>query len=119
MDEIYDFFSRKSFNKLVDHDYEHNAETIEKHGKYIGVLTKQQTQLLRSTFDMLLFNKNQVEMLMSEYEDLRSDYEQKAFDAVIFLRASKNGVDYNSEDWELYVDVKGHCWIIKKEQAVD
>ena len=116
MAEIYDFFSRKNFNKLIDHNHMQNKEIIMQHGRYIGVLTKQQTHSLRNTIDMLIFKISQVEMLMFEYEDLRSDYEEMVVDPVSFLEASKNGVAYNSEDSEFYVDQKGHCWVVKKNR---
>lgn len=53
MAKIYDFLSYRSQIELVQHDFKHNDEVVEKHGKYIGVLTKQRTDSLRRTIDMI------------------------------------------------------------------
>jgi len=111
--EIYDFFSRKNLYKLVSHDIKQNSEVVSRHGKYIGVLTKQQTRSLRQTIDLVQFKKNQLELLIFEYEEIRSEYEQMSLDAVAFLDAKKNGVNFNLDEWDLFVDLDGHCWVVK------
>jgi hypothetical protein len=111
--EIYDFLSRKSQFDLVKHNFKQNDEFVEQHGKYIGVLTKQRTESLRKTIDMMEFKKNQIEKMMTEYEVLQLGYNEMVTDGVSFLGVRNNGVEYDPEVWEFYVDVKGHCWVVK------
>lgn len=115
MAQIYDFFSRKHSTDLIKHEYKNNDEVVEKHGKYIGVLTKQRTDSLRRTIDLMEFKKSQIEKLMSEYEELRCGYEEIVMEAVNFLRVKDNVDDYDPEVWDFYVDVKGHCWVVQKK----
>ncbi|RUS44560.1 hypothetical protein [Cohnella sp. AR92] len=117
MGKIFDFLSHKAQFELINHNFKHNDEIVEKHGKYIGVLTKQRTESLRQTIDMMEFMKKQVEQLMSEYEELRCGYEEMVMEAVNFLGAKDNIVEYDPEGWDFYVDVKGHCWVIKKAEG--
>lgn len=37
-------------------------------------------------------------------------------DAVSLLRAKNNGVDYHSEVWDFYVDVREHCWMVRRTE---
>ncbi|MDU5141880.1 MAG: hypothetical protein E6230_06845 [Paenibacillus dendritiformis] len=115
MAQIYDFLSRQSLSKLKQHNYEHNDKIIEQQGKYIGVLTKQRTESLRQTIDMMELKKNQIEQLMSEFGKLRSGYDEMVIEAVNFLGAKKNGVNFDPEKWGLYVDVEGHCWVVNNK----
>lgn len=114
MAEIYDFLSRKSQFDLVNHNFKQNDEFVEQNGKYIGVLTKLRTESLRKTIDMMEFKKNQIEQMMLEYEELQIGYEEMVNEAVNFLGVKKNGVDFEPEVWDFYVDVKGHCWVVRK-----
>jgi len=114
MAKIYDFLSRKSQYELVKHDFKQNDELVGEHGKYIGVLTKQRTKSLRQTIDLMEFKKKQIEQLMSEYDELLCGYEELVNEAMSFLGAINNGVNYNPEVWNFYVDAKGHCWVIQK-----
>ncbi|WP_127505967.1 hypothetical protein [Paenibacillus humicus] len=114
--QIYDFLSRQPLNKLKQHNYEQNDRIIEQHGKYIGVLTKQRTETLREIIDLMELKKKQIEQLMSEFEELRSGYDGMVLEAVSFLGAKKNGIDFDPETWDFYVDVKGHCWVINNNK---
>ncbi|GGF88667.1 hypothetical protein [Paenibacillus aceti] len=116
MVQIYDFLSRQPLSKLKQHNYEQNDKIIEQHGKYIGVLTKQRTESLREIIDLMKLKKNQIKQLVSEFEELRSGYDEMVQEAVSFLEAKKNGVDFDPETWDFYVDVKGHSWVVKKEK---
>lgn len=113
MAELYDFFSRKHIKNLMEHNNKQNDLVIAQLGKYIGVLTKQQTNSIRSTIQLLELKKDQIEMLMSEYDALQLDYKQMVKNAMSFLEVRKNGVDYSFEEWEFYVDKDGHCWVVK------
>lgn len=116
MAQIYDFLSRQPLSRLKHHDYEQNDRIIEQQGKYIGVLTKQRTESLREIIDLMELKKKQIEQLMSEFEELRSGYDEMVLEAVSFLGAKKNGVDFDPEIWDLYVDVKGHCWVVNNNK---
>ncbi|BFH67373.1 hypothetical protein J27TS7_16280 [Paenibacillus dendritiformis] len=116
--QIYDFLSRQPLSKLKQHNNEQSDKIIEQHGKYIGVLTKQRTESLRQIIDLLELKKNQIEQLMSEFEELQSGYDEMVIEAVNFLEAKKNGVDFDPETWDFYVDVKGHCWVVKNSSKV-
>ncbi|WP_435924464.1 hypothetical protein [Paenibacillus sp. DYY-L-2] len=116
MAQIYDFLSRQPLSRLKYHDYEQNDRIIEQHGKYIGVLTKQRTESLREIIDLIELKKKQIEQLMSEFEELRSGYDEIVLEAVSFLGAKKNGVDFDPETWDFYVDVKGHCWVVNNNK---
>lgn len=113
MAKIYDFLSGKSQVALVKHDFKQNDALVEQHGKYIGVLTKQRTESLRQTIDMMEFKKQQIELLMSEYEEIRCGYAEMVSESMNFLGAKNNGVDYDPEVWEFFVDREGHCWVVK------
>lgn len=64
------------------------------------------------------FKKKQIEKLMSEYEELRCGYEEMVMEAVNFLWVKDNGVDYNPEVWDFYVDMKGQCWVVNKRKKL-
>ncbi|MEO3946208.1 hypothetical protein [Gorillibacterium sp. CAU 1737] len=115
MTDIYDFFSRRNLRKLVQNSYEENAQLIEEKGRYIGVLTKTKTQSIRITIHMMDIKRGQIENLMNDFQQLCTEYEQMAEAAIKFLKVHKNRVEYNSEEYDLYVDQDGHCWVAKKE----
>jgi len=115
MADIYDFISRRNINKLLQDFHEENAQIIEEKGRYIGVLTKTQTKSLRDTMHMMNIKKGQIENLLNDFQQLFAEYEQMAEAAIKNLEVHKHGVEYNSEEYDLYVDKDGHCWLVKKK----
>ncbi|GMK39112.1 hypothetical protein PCCS19_21660 [Paenibacillus sp. CCS19] len=65
---------------------------------------------------MMEFKKSQIEQMMLEYEEIQIGYEELVNEAVSFLGVRNNGVEFAPKIWDLYVDVKGHCWVIKIEK---
>jgi hypothetical protein len=110
MADVYDFFSRRNLKKLVQDSYEENTQVIEEKGRYIGVLTKTKTKSLRDTMHMMNIKKGQIENLMNDFQQLCAEYGQMEAAAIMFLEVHKNGVEYSSEEYDLYVDKDGHCW---------
>lgn len=113
MTDVYDFYSRKNFNHLAQQDYEKNDEMVIKNGKYVGCLPQQQAKSILKIMSIITAKKAQIEALMAEYSNLQEVYNSKAADSLLFLNAKANGVNFDPETYELFVDVKGHCWVVK------
>lgn len=116
MADIYDFYSRKSFKQLTQQNYGKNDETVLEFGKYVGCLPHQKAKSILNIMSLMTAKKAQIETLMAEYSEMQEYYNGRAIDSLIFLNAKANGVNFELGTYELYVDVKGHCWVVKTEK---
>ncbi|WP_138494396.1 hypothetical protein [Paenibacillus pinistramenti] len=80
-----------------------------KYGKYVGCLPQQQSKSLLSIISLMTAKKEQIEMLMAEFDELQTVYNSRAVDSLLFLNAKVNGVNIDPEIYKLYVDVKGRA----------
>lgn len=113
MADVYDFYTRRNFKQLALQDYEKNDETVMNQGKYVGCLPQQQAKSILNIMSLMIAKKEQIESLMAEYSELQEVYHSRAIDSLLFLNAEANGMNFNPETYELYVDVKGHCWVVE------
>ncbi|WP_339192783.1 hypothetical protein [Paenibacillus sp. FSL W8-1287] len=117
MADVYDFYSRRNFRQLALQDYGKNDEIVMTHGKYVGCLPQQQAKSILGIMSLMTAKKEQIDSLMAEFSKLQEVYNSNAIDSLLFLKAEANGINFDPETYELYVDVKGHCWVVKNEDC--
>jgi len=119
MADVYDFFSRKNFVEILKQSVPKNDKVLENPGKYVGVLTKEQTKSHIEVLNLLHAKKAQIEFLTEEFNQIWEGYDQMVFNTLAFLRVKAMGVEYDNGKHELIVDIKGHCWVRNRDNQPD
>jgi len=107
MSKIISIQSRQEINAQ---NYEENCKLIEKSGRYIGCLPKQDTKYFRQYIDKLQINQTLLDELMCEWQD---DYD-------VFLNSLQNTLIglkmkiFNPENDNVCIDINGNLWFVPK-----
>jgi len=113
MDNVYDFFSRRNMRDLAQQDYKRNEETVNERGRYIGVLPKNETKVVRDLVDQLGRKKAQIDQLVAEWNTLYEGYAFMMSGVLALLNVDMD--EFHPETDDIYVDKDGHVWIVKRE----
>jgi GMP synthase PP-ATPase subunit len=116
MADVYDFFSRKNFVEVLKQSFPKNDLVLENPGKYVGVLTKEQTKSHREVLNLIHAKRAQIEFLTEEFNQIWEVYDQMVLNTLAFLRVKAIGVEYDNRKHELIVDIKGHCWVRNRDR---
>jgi len=121
---VYDFFSSRNIVEISSSVIVNNDELVCKRGKYVGVLPKMQAKVIRETMNLLHLKGSQikvapreaqVEILIGEFNELRTTYERFEKQATDLLGLKGFIEGYAPELFDLYVDKGGHCWVVRNE----
>lgn len=108
-DNVVDFFTRRNMNELAPVS---SDAAIDQLGRYLGVLTPQNTEYARHLTTQLAQKRAQIDAMIDQWQFLYNDYALFMSDMLTFLKV-REGVINPSED-DIYVDNEGHVWAIKE-----
>lgn len=118
MDNVIDFFSKRSYKNLTTKDFQKNDELTEKHGIYLGCLKHQDTKEMRNLIAEMDFKREQIDKLTVEWENQQFQYQELLQHCLGYLNLPRS-ISINHEKDSVMVSEEGHSWVIydyEKEQ---
>jgi len=111
MENVIDFFSRKSYKKITEDYYLKNDELTEKHGIYIGCLIEQDARVIRNLLGELEDKHQQIQRITAEWETLYAQYTDLLQYCIGYL-ALPSSISINLEKDSVMISKDGHSWVV-------
>jgi len=111
MNNVIDFFSRKSYQEITLRDYQMNDELTDQYGIYIGCLIKQDVTTIRSLVGELDIKSEQIEQLTATWDALNQQYYEIIQNCLVYLNLPKT-MNINLDKDSIMISEDGHAWVV-------
>lgn len=111
MDNVIDYFSRKSYKEIMNASYCNNNDLTNIHRVYLGCLKQQDSNAIRDLIVKLEFKKSQIDHLTEEWETLNIQYQEILQHCINYLELPRT-ININLKKDNITISEEGHSWVI-------
>lgn len=112
--KVIDLFSKKTAGE-VRQDEEKNTQLVEDHGRYVGSVSKQKADEIRSRIQYLDDREAQIDAMIQSWELHQAEHLEELQRIII----TKGVTSYDPEFEDVVISEDGHMWIVDRAKTLE